>query len=276
MFPFLDLHFIKIPMYGLCIVVGGIIGCSLVCLICKKLKKNILDFIIVAAVGIGFSFVFAKLFYIFVTYPINLIPKLIYKMFTDPKNFPMSGGFVFYGGVFGGALGYFVGTKIAKCKFTDFNETLTFLVAFVHSFGRLGCFCAGCCYGIHYNGPFAIRYVNPISPVEPNVGIFPVQLLESALLMIFAITMFILIMKNKKVTIFYYTIYYSIVRFCLEYLRGDVERGKLWIFSTSQWISIFLFVASIICIVVLGIVKRNRKLPANQPADGGQTNALKN
>ncbi len=259
MFPFLDLHFIKIPMYGLCIVVGGLLGCGLVYFICKKLKKNYLDFIIITAISIGFSFLFSKLLYLLVSFPINEIPGLIWKMIVDPKNSPVSGGFVFYGGAIGGAIGYFVGVKIAKCKFTDFNEVYTFAIAFVHSFGRIGCTCAGCCYGIHYNGPLALHYKNPITLVEPNVGIFPVQPLESALLMLFAITMFVLIMKNKKVTIFYYTGFYSVVRFCLEYLRGDVVRGGFWIFSTSQWISIILFAATIVCMVVLKIRKNKSK-----------------
>ena len=75
--------------------------------------------------------------------------------------------------------------------------------------------------------------------------------------MLFAITMFVLIMKNKKVTIFYYTGFYSVVRFCLEYLRGDVVRGGFWIFSTSQWISIFIFLISVI-IVVVNFFQRHR------------------
>lgn len=260
MYPFLDLGFIKIPMYGLCIVVGGFIGCGLVYFVCKKLKRNYLDFIIIATVSIGFSILFAKLLFLFVSYPITQIPKLLVQMFTDPKNSPVSsGGFVFYGGVIGGAIGYFVGVKIAKCKFADFNETFTFVIPFIHSFGRIGCFCAGCCYGIHYNGPFALHYRNPISTVEPNIGIFPVQLLESALLFIFAMTMFIMIMKNKKVTIFYYAAFYSVVRFCLEFLRGDVVRGSFWLFSTSQWISIILFVITIALIVVLKIRRKKIK-----------------
>ena len=77
--------------------------------------------------------------------------------------------------------------------------------------------------------------------------------------MLFAITMFVLIMKNKKVTIFYYTGFYSVVRFCLEYLRGDVVRGGFWIFSTSQWISIILFATTIVCMVVLKIRKNKSK-----------------
>ena len=117
MCPFLDLGFVKIPMYGLCIVVGGFIGCGLVYFVCKKLKRNYLDFIIIAAISIGFSILFAKLLFLFVSYPITQIPKLLVQMFTDPKNSPVSsGGFVFYGGIIGGAIGYFIGVKNASLR----------------------------------------------------------------------------------------------------------------------------------------------------------------
>ena len=40
-----------------------------------------------------------------------------------------------------------------------------------------------------------------------------------------------------------YLVCYSIGRFILEFYRGDLERGSVGIFSTSQFISLFLVVA---------------------------------
>ena len=37
-----------------------------------------------------------------------------------------------------------------------------------------------------------------------------------------------------------YVIAYAVIRFVLEFLRYDYERGILWVFSTSQWISLIL------------------------------------
>ena len=37
-----------------------------------------------------------------------------------------------------------------------------------------------------------------------------------------------------------YVIAYAVIRFVLEFLRYDYERGILWAFSTSQWISLIL------------------------------------
>ena len=68
----------------------------------------------------------------------------------------LGSGFVFYGGLFGGILGYYLGVKIAKCNFSDFVSFFVFIVPLVHGFGRIGCFCAGCCYGIPYEGFFSV------------------------------------------------------------------------------------------------------------------------
>ncbi|MGN0675322.1 MAG: prolipoprotein diacylglyceryl transferase family protein, partial [Oscillospiraceae bacterium] len=42
---------------------------------------------------------------------------------------------------------------------------------------------------------------------------------------------------------------YSVMRFTLEFFRGDIIRGKAMGISTSQWISVFVFAAGIILIV---------------------------
>ncbi len=253
MFPFLDLHFAKIPLYGLSMVVGGLVGSVLVFFLCKKFKKNFLDFIIISVLMLAFGFVGAKILYLFVTYPIKSIPRVVFEMLFNRNRDELGGGFVFYGGIIGAIGGYFFGVKIAQCKVNDFNEIYTFVLPFVHAFGRIGCFCAGCCYGIRYDGPLAVYYHDPISTVEPNVGIFPVQLVESFLLLIFSISMLTLYVNHKKVSVLYYAGFYAVLRFVLEYFRGDVERGRLYLFSTSQWISIGLLVATVVCLVIFHI-----------------------
>ena len=95
-----------------------------------------------------------------------------------------------------------------------------------HFFGRLGCFTAGCCYGI---------------------GGFPVQLVEAAInLMIFAVI--ILVQNQDKLrgkTFCLYLLLYTSVRFVLEFYRGDPERGFIGPLSVSQWISALLFLAAV-------------------------------
>ena len=86
----------------------------------------------------------------------------------------------------------------------------------------------------------------------------PVQLFESALnLLIF---LFILYLFKKSIMtdklIFVYMLVYPVVRFTLEFFRGDEIRGFLFGLSTSQWISILLFVTAIIGLTICHFRKK--------------------
>lgn len=218
---------------------------------CQRLDKNFYDFIIISAVIILCGFLFAKLLYIVTAFPITKFVQIILLIPDHPvKSGLIETGFVFYGGLFGGLLGYLVGIKIARCGFFDFINIFAFIIPYVHAWGRIGCFCAGCCYGIPYEGVFAVHYTHPVSDVPCGHGIFPVQLTESLLLFAFAFTILPFILKNKPAPFFLiYLLYYSVIRFALEYLRNDAGRGFIGIFSVSQWISIFIFIISLIILI---------------------------
>ena len=105
-----------------------------------------------------------------------------------------------------------------------------------HAFGRIGCFFAGCCYG--KISTWGVPMQN-----EPGILRIPVQLIES-------FTLFLLFgylissEKRRKNNLFKrYIICYATCRFLLEFLRGDVIRGRCLLFSTSQWISLLIFLA---------------------------------
>ena len=57
--------------------------------------------------------------------------------------------------------------------------------------------------------------------------------------------------KCKNKLVFVYMLLYSVVRFSVEFLRGDTIRGVYFGISTSQWISIVLFVLAIIKLFVI-------------------------
>ncbi len=221
-------------------MLGVVVG-SLVAIPLTKYKKlNYYDYIIVTACTGGLGLMFAKILFIIQSYPLSEFFIQLIKV---------DSGYVFYGGLIGAIPGYIIGVKIAKCGLLDFADIYGCLIPLAHSFGRLGCFCAGCCYGIRYDGLFAIHYHNPLSSVAIDVGIFPVQLLEAVLLlMIFFITILLFYHYQYKMTcLVFYLISYSIIRFCVEFLRGDIERHFLrlpyFTLSTSQVISICIFTA---------------------------------
>ena len=258
MFPFLDLKFIKLPMFGVCILIGLTLASVLGYFIIKKQKKCFWDFVILTTVSFVFGMIFAKLLYLIVTYPIKDFFKILWNIITGKDKSLISGGLVFYGGIIGGIIGAFVGKKIAGCKISDFIDIYGVLIPLVHSFGRLGCFCAGCCYGIRYDGPFSVIYKNPLSNVPVGVGIFPVQLLESLLLLCLSVVLLILLLKGKKNIFCIYLIVYGVIRFFTEMLRFDFERGFIFGISVSQFISIVIIILTILYLVISKkIIKHN-------------------
>ena len=253
-------------MYGLSILIGLVIASLVAYQFTKKRNKNYMDFIIIVAFALGIGFIFAKLLYILVTYPIKDFFKVIYLMLFKGRSDLLSEGFVFYGGAIGGVIGFLIGTKVAKCKVSDFIDFFAVLIPLVHAFGRIGCFCSGCCYGIPYDGPLSITYTCPLSSVPTGIGIFPVQLLESSLLFILAIVMYILFLNNKKNIIFGYFISYGIIRLITEHFRFDAERGFIFGLSTSQFISILMILISVILLIIINIFNRKKKNNSLQEA----------
>ncbi|MBL7664150.1 MAG: prolipoprotein diacylglyceryl transferase [Bacteriovoracaceae bacterium] len=147
-------------------------------------------------------------------------------------SFWFGGGFVFYGGLIAAFLFTAIfAWKIKKCSIGSFSF-LVIPLSLGHAIGRLGCFLAGCCYGSEYNG---------ICSVEMHQALrHPVQIYEAV-----ALTLLFFWSKKKMRNleahphlISQYLIFYSIIRFSLEFFRGDIVRGNWGIFSTSQWISL--------------------------------------
>ena len=68
------------------------------------------------------------------------------------------------------------------------------------------------------------------------------QLLEAVLVLILFFILTIMLKKydNKYSLTSIYLLLYGIIRFFNEFLRGDIIRGFLGPFSTSQWISLII------------------------------------
>ena len=168
-----------------------------------------------------------------------------------------SSGMVFYGGLLGGLLFLFIGCRIYKLPLRENLNNFAVVFPLFHCLGRIGCVLTGCCYGVEYHGPLAIFYDETYLNPGVNDGIndysrFPVQLLEAAIeLLIFVVLLLIYIKKEDKYSITcIYLLVYSVVRFADEFLRGDDLRGFWGPLSTSQWISIAIFIAVIIYLIV--------------------------
>lgn len=182
-------------------------------------------------------------------YLLTIKNQIDWKLFfsnLDYFNSCMRGGFVFWGGLITGVPFVLAGAKMHKIRIRDYLNVIAFIIPLGHGFGRIGCFLAGCCYGIESNSVIAVIY--PEGSYAPvGVKILPVQLIEAVLLFsISVIIYFVFLRKNREGGIYFYFISYSIVRFILEFFRGDSYRGILWGFSTSQWISIFSLIVTLL------------------------------
>ncbi|MBS5450583.1 MAG: prolipoprotein diacylglyceryl transferase [Coriobacteriia bacterium] len=160
-------------------------------------------------------------------------------------------GFVFYGGLIGGLA---VGSIYAHARGWDVLAHLDIFAVAIplfHVFGRIGCFFGGCCYGVEV--PWGITYtMDPIAQAN-GVPRVPIQLIEAACNLVIFATLLALFLRGHmgRRLIGVYGLLYGCVRFVDEFWRGDAYRGFLGPFSTSQWISLLVIVASVILLVAM-------------------------
>lgn len=243
MHPIIHLGPMPIASYGTLICIGLFIGTAIAIFTAKKYNIEKIDVLlstILAGIGI---IVGAKLVYM-----ITVIPEVIQK-FDYCKNhifetiMYMFSGYVFYGGLIGALFGYMFYCKWFKVDFGSILNIISPIIPLVHSFGRIGCFLGGCCYGIEYHGKFAIQF--PENEFVEELSLcprFPIQLLEAGLNFILFLCLFYYARKVRKSgsILGIYLICYAVMRFSLEFLRGDRGRGIFLGVSTSQWISLIL------------------------------------
>lgn len=162
-----------------------------------------------------------------------------------------SGG-VFYGGLIGGALVAWWYARRHGLAGWSTADALAPGVVLGQAIGRLGCFAAGCCWGKPTSLPWAVTFTDVYASravgTPMDTPLHPSQLYESgAAFLIFAFLLWLLPRKrfDGQVTLAYVALY-SAVRFGLEFLRGDPERGS-WFggaLSTSQVIAIVLLLGT--------------------------------
>lgn len=226
---------ITIHGYGLMIGIGII---AAYCLAEHRANKRGMDadmIVSIAICGAVCGILGAKLLY-YVTVFDEIIdnPKILLN-FSD--------GFVVYGGIIGGVLGGYVLSRVKRISFFKYADLVMPSIALAQGFGRIGCFLAGCCYGMPTHSHFAIVFHD--SDFAPNnIPLIPTQLISSALDFMHCLLLLYAARKCKKQgqVLSLYLICYSVGRFVLEFFRGDLNRGAVGLLSTSQFISLFIFV----------------------------------
>lgn len=122
--------------------------------------------------------------------------------------------------------------KISLPFWTTLDITFTG-IPLAQAFGRIGCFLGGCCYGRPTDLPWGVTLPGHAHAVHPT------QLYEAVLnLGNFFILLTLFGRKSFNGRVFsQYLINYSVIRFFVEYWRGDDYRGFVW-WGGSPWTSL--------------------------------------
>lgn len=248
-----ELFGFKIYSYGVMVALAFLAGFALMFHRARKAGDNVDDYMeatiwfIISGIG-G-----ARLFY-FIWYPELFFRDPIGTMFSQ-------GGLVWYGGVIGVTVAVMLFTWLKKIPLLRFGDIMVPSCALGLAIGRIGCLLSGCCHGSVCDLPWAIRY--PQSHETHGLPVHPVPLYETFLMLI-VMAVLLKMDKNKPFegyTTLWFFIFAGLVRFVLEYFRGD---RLVWIealnLSASQVVSIAGIVAGLALLIFLG--SRNKVLKA--------------
>lgn len=241
-----------IPMYGFLMAVGFAVGIAAAVFLGRNEGIRRSDVFFCTLFVFVFAIVGAKLF--------AIVGNLDYVLqgtlsFIDL----LVSGFVFYGGLIGGAVGVLVYCGAFGIPLVDMLDRLAFAVPLGHAIGRMGCLCSGCCYGKETDSAIGIVFEHPLDPFTPTgVKLVPTQIIEALTLVVIFV---VLLVMNRKRTprgsvVFAYCVLYATARFVIEFFRGDIWRVFNETMTGSQLISLFILVVAITAVVVHFVRKR--------------------
>lgn len=238
MFPdLIDLGFLHLKTYGACMAAGFLVCWHLIERLSgrKDLSNLILMLMIGGVVGSRIAYVIEHWSSEFAANPLSVVR-------VD------QGGLMFYGGFILATVVFFSWCLVHREHPLALADLLAAVVPLGHAFGRVGCFFYGCCYGRDSDAWCAVIFpAGSPSWFEHGrraVSVLPTQLFEAAaLLVLFAALMWLWRRKDRGLGLIFgvYMIGYAVIRFGIEYLRGD-PRAAVGPFSISQAISLGLAV----------------------------------
>ena len=259
MFPRIEVFGRVISLY-LIMMLSGVLAFGIYAGVTAiKRKYDFIDmamffFILSIGVIIGCHFLYALVNYKNTVYVLENIKQM--NVINALGN--IFGGRIFYGGL--------VGTLVVGCivikkdnSYIKYLDIIAVGIPLFHFFAKIGCFFAGCCYGVQSKIGFI--YYNSKLTEANDVMRFPVQLLESffCIILFFYLNFLLINNKFKNKLLYLYLLLYSAGRFFIEYLRGDASRGIWFYLSTSQIISILIILLILIRFLMLYKKHKNIK-----------------
>jgi phosphatidylglycerol:prolipoprotein diacylglycerol transferase len=239
MLPYFQIGSYQLPTYGLTILIGFALGILVAVkrpAISGLQRDDIFYSFLYGAIG---TVVGAKLLYLAITLPV-MMRSASFVFSWDTIVELLRYGFVFYGGVIGAILGFFLYAKHISCIFSAFGKMRCrrFLL-FIPSDASVV---------FWQDAATENRWILHGGILQSRIGcacgvaLFPVQLLESGINLVLFFLLFAYSRKPRREgqILGFYLAFYAVERFFLEYLRYDEIRGIFLGLSTSQWISLIL------------------------------------
>jgi len=242
---------IGVPAFFLMIMVGTLAATFYGYWLAKREKADpvvLLDFGIIAIIC---SVVGSRVFHILIENPQYYLEDPIRVFYFWQGGFVSIGAFVFS---IAGVLIYLRVRHLDMFRYLDITATAIPLAIF---FVRLGCLCAGCCYGkpteffIHLvfkNSGSAAGYYHPGIALHATQPYFMLNAIVMGVILYFVYRY----RQFKGQVLATFFIYYGISRFLLEFLRGDEDRGLFFgeTLSTGQIAMIISFCAGVALYII--------------------------
>jgi len=200
-------------------------------------KDTFWNLIFIAFVG---ALLGAKLLYLIVSWP-EMGTTFAERLQNAVRDFRY--GFVFFGGAIVAIIATIVYLKKKKLPILQTADFYIVALPLGHAIGRIGCFLAGCCHGKPTDLPWGIIFTDPHSLVAPHYlgkPLHPTQLYEVILNLILFFTLQHFYKKPHKdgAILAFYLAGYALIRFFVEFFRGDFRGGFFLGMSPSQLIAL--------------------------------------
>lgn len=172
---------------------------------------------------------------------VNSVMELLQK---DPWHAFRLGeaGYVWYGGMIGAlltAVVYF--RRRPELDAWLYSDAFAPAIMVGAAVGRVGCFLAGCCHGVATDAAWGVAFPNTHGPVHPTqlYDAFVATVIGTLLLWRFPRRRF----HGENIALL--LMLYPVARATTEIFRGDMERGTVGPLSTSQALSVPLFLTGL-------------------------------
>lgn len=253
-----SIGFLNVKTYGCFMALGFLASWQVLACLCRRVSRPFdpLGNLVIALMASGV--IGSRIAYVIEHWQSEFAARPLDVIRID------QGGLMFYGGFILASAVFFLWCFLKKEKPLELADLLAAVVPLGHAFGRIGCFFYGCCYGKISDSPVAVSFprgspawyeqlnaAKIAASAKESLAVIPTQLFEAAAnLGLFAVLFFVYRRRGRG-TLALYLIGYALIRFGIEYLRGD-PRAAVGPFSISQTISIALLCAGVLLSVCRG------------------------